>query len=166
MNPGLAYVTFGIDSERQDGCHQKAHTTDLIQNGATVDSRATTFVMESDEPMALLGTDKAASPAQYVLQALAACYAVTTAANAAVRGIDLNSLKFEMQTDFDLHGFLGLNDSVRPGAQEIRVTVHAEARNASREQLEDLIAAVQQRSPIRDTLVNAVTIHTVLAPQA
>lgn len=161
-NPGLGHVTFGIESHWQDGCHQSARTTPLIQNGEVVESRSTTYVMESDEPMALLGTDKAASPGEYVLQALAGCYAVTTAANAASRGIELTSLKFELDVDFDLSGFLGISTEVRPGAQEIRVRVHAEAPNATREELEDLVAAVEARSPIRDTLAGAVTVETVL----
>jgi uncharacterized OsmC-like protein len=161
--PGLANVTFSIDSEWQSGCHQRAVTTDLVQDGAVVASREASYVMESDEPLALLGTDRAASPGEYVLQALAGCYAVTYAANAAARGIELSSLRFELQADFDLHGFLGLDKSVRPGASEVRVTVHAESPNASAEQLQDLTDTVQQRSPIRDTLAGAVTVRTSLA---
>ena len=93
----------------------------------------------------------------------AGCYAVTFAANATVRGIELSRLELEMKADFDLQGFLNLDDSVRPGAQEIRVTVHAESPNASREQLQELTDAVQRRSPIRDTLANPVTVSTTLA---
>lgn len=161
--PGLAHVTFGLESDWVTGCHQKASTTDLIQNGEVVESRTARYVLESDEPAALLGTDNAASPGEYVLQALAGCYAVTFAANAAARNIELDSLRLEMQADFDLHGFLGLDDSVRPGVQELRVDVHATSPNASREQLRELTEVVQQRSPIRDTLANSVTVKTVLA---
>lgn len=161
--PGLAHVTFGLESDWIDGCHQRASTTDLLQNGEVVETRTARYTMESDEPAALLGTDNAASPGEYVLQALAGCYAVTFAANAAARDIKLDSLRLDMQADFDLHGFLGLDDSVRPGAQEIRVDVHATSSNASPEQLRELTEIVQQRSPIRDTLASSVTVKTVLA---
>lgn len=160
--PELAQVSFALNSQWLTGCHQRSTTGDLRQNGQVVDSRTTTYTLESDEPAALLGTDTAASPAEYVLQALAGCYAVTFATNATVRGIELTELKLEMETDFDLQGFLNLDDAVRPGAQEIRVKVHAKSPNASREQLEELTAAVQQRSPIRDTLANPVVVSTVL----
>ncbi|WP_435198664.1 OsmC family protein [Janibacter sp. GS2] len=161
-DPGLADVTFGLESEWLDGCHQRASTTDLRQNGEVVETHTTRYTMESDEPAALLGTDKAASPAEYVLQALAGCYAVTFAANAAARGIELDSLRLDMRADLDLHGFLGLDESVRPGVQEVRVDVHATSSNSSREQLQELTDAVQQRSPIRDTLASAVTVKTIL----
>lgn len=161
--PGLANVTFGVQSEWQTGCRQTAQTAELVQDGHPVSSRTATHVLESDEPMALLGTDQAASPGEYVLQALAGCYAVTFATHAATRGIELSSLRLELQADFDLHGFLGLAEDVRPGAQEIRVTVHAESPNAGQDDLEELTAAVEARSPIRDTLAGAVTVRTSLA---
>jgi uncharacterized OsmC-like protein len=162
-NPELAQVTFTLDSNWVDGCHQSAETGPVRQNGEEVETRTARYSLESDEPAALLGTDKAASPGEYVLQALAGCYAVTFAANAAVRGIELSSLKLDMEADFDLQGFLNLNDAVRPGAQEVRVTVHAESPNATGQQLEELTQAVQQRSPIRDTLVSPIQVTTTLA---
>lgn len=160
--PELAQVSFGIQSEWGGGSYQRASTTDAIQNGSVIASRTATYVFESDEPTALLGTDRAASPGEYVLQALAGCYAVTYATVAATRGIELTSLTFDMQADFDLRGFLGIDKSVRPGAQEIRVNVRAESANATAEQLRELTELVQQRSPIRDTLANPVNVTTVL----
>ncbi|MHA6626539.1 OsmC family protein [Pseudonocardia sichuanensis] len=163
QNPHLAAVTFTLGADWQQGCHQRAVTGEVRQNGEAVADRTARYTLESDEPAALLGTDKAASPGEYVLQALAGCYAVTFAANATVRGIELSALALDLEVDFDLQGFLNLDDDVRPGAQEIRVTVRAESPNASREQLEELTDAVQQRSPIRDTLARPVQVTTVLA---
>jgi uncharacterized OsmC-like protein len=161
--PELAQVTFTLESNWVDGCHQSATTGAVRQNGSEVESKTARYTLESDEPAALLGTDKAASPGEYILQALAGCYSVTYAANAAVRGIELSKLRFDLESDFDLQGFLNTNDDVRPGAQEVRITVHAESPNASREQLDELTTAVQQRSPIRDTLANPVQVTTNLA---
>lgn len=127
-----------------------------------VAGRKARYILESDEPAVLLGTDLAANPAEYVLQALAGCYAVTFAANAAVRGIELSSLRLELEVDFDLRGFLDLDDSARPGAKQIRVRVHVSSPTASVEQLQDLTDAVQKRSPIRDTLANPVDVATTL----
>ncbi len=118
--------------------------------------------MTSDEPTALLGTDTAVSPAEYVLQALAGCYTVTLTANAASRGIELKSFRLELEGDIDLRGFLGIDTAIRPGVQQLRVRVHIEAPDATREQLEELISLVESRSPIRDTLVNPVDVVTTL----
>lgn len=161
-SPELAQVTFTLGSQWLEGCHQRSTTGELRQNGEVVPTRAAIYTLESDEPAALLGTDNAASPGEYVLQALAGCYAVTFATQATVRGIELSSLKLEMETDFDLQGFLNLDDSVRPGAQEIRVNVHAASPNATAEQLQELTDSVQKRSPIRDTLANPVQVTTTL----
>lgn len=162
-DPELAQVTFTLGSEWLDGCHQRGSTGEFRQNGAPVTHRTTAYRFESDEPAALLGTDKAASPAEYVLQALAGCYAVTFATNAAARGIELASLRLEMEIDFDLQGFLNTDASVRPGAQGIKVVVHADSPNATRDQLQELTEAVQRRSPVRDTLAHPVQVTTTLA---
>ena len=160
--PELAQVSFNVTSDWLQGCRQRATTGDVIQNGTAIESRESTFVLESDEPVALLGTDMAASPAEFILHALAGCYAVTYAANATVSGIELSSLRLELAADIDLQGFLNLNADIRPGLQQIRIRVHATSPNASQERLEELTRVVEERSPIRDTLVSPVEVQTTL----
>ncbi|MGY1433542.1 OsmC family protein [Streptomyces reniochalinae] len=162
-DPHLAKVSFTLGADWQGGCRQRAVTGATRQAGTTIDSRTARYTLESDEPAALLGSDTAASPAEYVLQALAGCYAVTFATHAANRGIELSSLRLDMEADFDLQGFLGLDEKTRPGAQEIRVTVHAESPNTSRGGLLELTAFVQEHSPIRDILAHEVRVSTDLA---
>jgi len=162
-NPALAKVSFTVHSDWTGGFTARSRTGALIQAGKPDASRTVSFTLDSDEPPALLGQDSAASAGEYVLKGLAACYAVTFAANAAAQGIELESLHCDLEGDFDLHGFLGLDPAVRPGMQELRVKVSAESPNASRAQLEELVETVQQRSPIRDTLANPVPVVTTLA---
>lgn len=160
--PARAQATFRLDSEWQNGCHQTALTGTTSLNGEALEGRTARYSLSSDEPEALLGTDRGASPAEYVLQALAGCYAVTFATNAAIRGIALTELRFELEGDVDLQGFLNVDGSVRPGVSDVRVTVHAEATNADRGRLQELVSAVERLSPIRDTLVNPVRVTTTL----
>lgn len=162
QQPELAQVSFNLNSEWLQGCHQRATTGDVMQNGSPIESRKTAFVLESDEPSELLGTDKAASPAELILHALAGCYAVTYAMNAAADDIELSSLRLEMTADVDLQGSLNTNDQVRPGLQQIRIQVHATSPNTSQDRLEELTRTVEKRSPIRDTLVSPVEVHTTL----
>lgn len=161
--PQLAHVTFTLGTNWHGGCRQSATTGPVRQAGAPVGARTARYTLESDEPAALLGSDTAASPGEYVLQALAGCYAVTFATHAAARDIELSSLRLDLEVDFDLHGFLGLEPAARPGAQGIRVTVHAESPNTSRAGLQDLTDLVQRLSPVRDTLAHEVRVSTVLA---
>ncbi|MDX3531474.1 OsmC family protein [Streptomyces sp. ID05-39B] len=160
--PKLGQVTFAVDGTWQGGFRIKAQTGALTQGGERDEQRVAKYTMTSDEPTALLGTDTAVSPAEYVLQALAGCYTVTLTANAASRGIELKSFRLELEGDIDLRGFLGIDTAIRPGVQQLRVRVHIEAPDATREQLEELISLVESRSPIRDTLVNPVDVVTTL----
>ncbi|GII59409.1 hypothetical protein Pth03_77980 [Planotetraspora thailandica] len=159
----LGHVTLAVQGEWQGGLAVRSTTGALTQGGVKDESRAGKFVMESDEPEALLGGDTAVSPGEYVLQALAGCYTVTLVANAAAKGIELQKYRLGLEADFDLSGFLGIDQSVSPGVQEVRVTVDVEAPGATREELEELVKLVEQRSPIRDTLVRGVTVTTQLS---
>ncbi len=48
-------------------------------------------------------------------QALAGCYTVTLAADAAARGITLDGYRLHLEADFDLAGFLGVDKDQSPG---------------------------------------------------
>ena len=159
----LGEVTFSVDGAWAGGFRLKAETGTMIQGGAADSSRSGKFSMESDEPAALLGSDTAVSPGEHLLQALAGCYTVTLAANAASRGIELEGYRLHMEADFDLSGFLGIDPNTAPGAQGIRAKLELDAPNSTRGELEELVALVEARSPIRDTLARAVQVSTELA---
>lgn len=159
----LGAVTFSVEGQWEDGFKLRSTTGALTQAGQKDQSRAGKFEMRSDEPTTLLGTDTAVSPAEYILQALAGCYTVTLTANAASRGIELKSYQLHLEADIDLASFLGVAPEERPGISQIRVTIELDAPASTRGELEDLIETVQQRSPIRDTLISPVDVVTTLA---
>ncbi|MUL85660.1 MULTISPECIES: OsmC family protein [unclassified Mycolicibacterium] len=161
-NRTLGKVSFSLNGQWQDGFRVNSETGPLTQGGQIDSARAGKYALSSDEPSSLLGSDTAVSPAEYVLQALAGCYTVTLAANAAERGIELQSYRLELEADFDLGKFLGVALDEPAGASQVRVNVHLEAPGVDRKALEDLVATVQQRSPIRDTLARAVEVRTTL----
>lgn len=162
-NRALGEVTFALNGTWKGGFRVDARTGALTQAGQPVAERDGKFKMSSDEPTALLGTDTAASPAEYILQALAGCYTVTLAANAASRNIELKSYELHLEADFDLASFLGVAPEEAPGASQIRVVVSLVAPDSTRAELEELVEIVTQRSPIRDTLVRPVDVVTSLA---
>jgi uncharacterized OsmC-like protein len=161
-NPKLGQVSFSMKGTWDGGLRLNSQTGPLTQAGTPDMSRNGQFKLKSDEPTALLGSDTGVSPGEYVLQALAGCYMVTIAANAAVRDIVLEDVRLELEADFDLRGFLGIDTSIRSGSQGIRVNVAIDSPNATSEQLKDLVHAVEKRSPIRDTLANPVDVKTTL----
>jgi uncharacterized OsmC-like protein len=161
-DPKIARVTFSVVGEWSGGFRIDSATGQLRQ-GAVIDAARTgRFTMSSDEPTSLLGTDTAASPGEYIAMALAGCYTATLVASATAGGVGVRSMDVEVEVDFDVRGFLGLATDAPVGASEVRVQVTLDAPGHDPEELRRLIAVVESRSPIRDTLVRAVPVATTL----
>ena len=78
------------------------------------------------------------------------------ARNAAARGIALDGLETTIHGDLDLHGFLGLDSDVRPGYEQIQVTIKV-AGDFDDDQFAEL-ASLTRYSPVRDIVSNPVPV--------
>ncbi len=134
-------------SQSTGGLTARSETSALVQAGEADETRRGKFTVHSDEPVPLLGTDTAVSPAEYILTGLAGCYMVTLASLAAARHINLEQIRLTLGFDIDLAGFLGVDSTVRKGAQGITVAVEIDSPATPREQLEDLVHALEQPHP-------------------
>ena len=114
----------------------------------------------SDEPLGLGGEDTAPNPVEQVLGAFGNCLAVGYAANATVAGIELKSLRIELEGDLDLHAFLGLRQG-HAGFQSISATVTIDS-DAPVEAIEDLHDKVVSTSPVGHTLKQAIPLTVEL----
>lgn len=161
-NRSLGRVTFSLEGTSNGGLSLRSQTGALTQAGERDESRRGKFKSQSDEPVVLLGSDSAMSPAEYVMKGLAGCYAVTLAAIAAKEGVALHNVNVNLEFDVDLSGFLGIDKSVRPGAKQIRVGVEVDSPGTPRADIERMIEKLQAYSPIRDTLANPVEVVTTL----
>ena len=159
-DPTVAKFTFRARSSWQSGGRNKGEIREFEHAGATTD-RPKAFELIGDEPPVLLGTNEGPNAVELVLQALAFCYAVGYAYNAAAKGIEIEELRYEIEGDLDLHRFLGLGGP-RAGFSEIRARSWVRSPNATPEQLEDLCQYVQDTSPVRDILANPVPVSTDL----
>ena len=150
----IAKFTFRARSSWEAGGRNKGEIREFEHAGATTTERPKAFELIGDEPPVLLGTNEGPNAVELVLQALAFCYAVGFAYNAAAKGI-------EIEGDLDLHRFLGLGGP-RAGFSEIRAKSWVRSSNATAEQLEELCQYVQDTSPVRDILANPVPVTTDL----
>ncbi len=75
-----------------------AHSTTIVRN----------FAIPADEPVALGGTDRGASPTELVLTGLSACTAISIAYSAAQDGVEVDSIEIDVEVDLDLAGFLNI----------------------------------------------------------
>lgn len=160
-DPDLGTFRFRASSSWRNGTYNRGQIGTFVHAGNQDESRATPFELEGDEPPVLLGDNHGPNAVELVLQALAFCYAVGYAANAAAQGIELSSMEYEIEGDFDVRSFLGL-EGPRPGFTQIRAKGRVSSPNATPEQLEELCQYVQDTSPVRDVLVHPTPVETTL----
>ncbi len=160
--PELARFRFRAHSEWQGGGKSRTTIQGFYGAGTEDVSRTKPFTLEGDEPPVLLGENAGPNAVEAVLHAIASCLAVGFVYNAAARGITVESLSFDLEGDLDLHGFLGLSETVRPGYSGITVTYRVKA-NAPREQLVELCDHVQRTSPVLDIVRNPVPVTVRMA---
>jgi len=147
-DPGKAQAVFASSSRLEEGFHSVA---------ALRDHRVTV-----DEPASLGGTDKGPNPVELILAALGTCQEITYRAYAAALGIPLDGVRVELEGAIDLRGFFAVDDSVRPGYQGIRGTVHLTS-SAPPDVLEQLRQAVNAHCPVLDILANPVPVTIDIA---
>jgi uncharacterized OsmC-like protein len=158
----LGHFTFKAGSSWVDGTYSKGSIQSFTHAGAEDETRTVAFELDGDEPPILLGGNRGPNAVELMLQALAFCYSVGYAANAAALGIEIEAMEYEIEGDLDVRPFLGL-EGLRPGFTEIRAKAKVKSPNATVEQLEELCQYVQDTSPVRDILANPVPVQTSLS---
>ena len=158
-NHDAGTFTFRAETEWRDALKSVTRVDEFDQAGETVHTRE--FTLEGDEPEQILGERSAPNAVELLLGALGSCLSVGYAANAAAMGIELDELRFEMEGDVDLRGFLGISEDVRPGYETMTCTVYVDA-DAPEEQLQELRERVESTSPLVDAITNEVPLETNL----
>lgn len=118
-----------------------------------------------DEPASLGGEDRAASPVNLALVALASCQAITYRFWAEQLDIELDDVEVKVEGDLDLRGFFGLDDTIRSGFNDVRVKVTPKGPETA-ERYEELAQAVDEHCPVLDLFSNATPVTTRLAVPA
>lgn len=155
--PALATFRFRAQNLWLSGGHNRSTITDYDGAGEAGTPHTTPFVLDADEPPVLLGGDEAANPVEFVLHALAACLTTSLAYHGAARGLAIESVESRLEGDLDLHGFLGLDDSVRRGFDQIHVTFRIEG-DLTEAQKDELVQLGQTYSPVFDIVSHPVQV--------
>lgn len=125
-------------------------------------NRKQTFTIESDHPEVFAAHDRAVTPTEIVLAALASCLTGGVAAVAQHRGIQLRSVRSTVEGDIDVRGILGMDPEIRNGFSAIRVRFEIDA-DASDEDIRALVAQSQKRSAMFDILTNPTNVAVSVA---
>lgn len=159
-NAEVAKFQFRATNKWITGGHNRTTIKDFYGACQEDTSRNEAFVLDSDEPVVLLGEDNGANPVEYLLTSLLSCMTTTMVYKAAVHGIKLDEVESYIEGDIDLRGLLELADDVRSGYQDLRVKFRVKA-DAAAEQLE-ILEKLCKTSPVFDIVTNPVPVSVSL----
>ena len=159
--PEAAQFTWRASSKWQNG----VHSTTTIQNFFGLgeeQSHKKESVFDADHPEIFAAEDNGITPIEYLLVGLASCLSAGVASVAQNRGIQLRSVEATVEGQHDIRGILGVDSDVRNGFTDVKVTFNIDA-DASKQDIEALVAQSQKRSAVFDALTNPtdVTVEVV-----
>jgi uncharacterized OsmC-like protein len=118
-----------------------------------------TFSFDADHPEVFASEDLGATPVEIVLVGLAACMTAGVAAVAQHREIQLRSVKATLEAGMDIQGILGMDSDIRNGFDGIKIRYEIDA-DASKEDIEALVAQSAKRSAVYDIVTNPTNVTT------
>jgi uncharacterized OsmC-like protein len=130
-------------------------------DGSLARTTARSFTIETDEPAPLGGTDQAIDPMELLLAAVGGCLQIGWVTHANRRGVDFRSLRIETRGDYDLSGYLALDQGVPPGFLNISYTVEVDT-DADPAVLEEIRAAAENGSPVTQNVLRGTPIQAAI----
>lgn len=150
--PAAAEFTWKVTSEWVGGTYSR-QTIEHFDGLGAEQTHKQTFVLEGDHPEVFASEDRAPTPVETVLAALAGCLTAGIAAVAQHRGIQLRSVKATVSGQHNILGILGGDPEVRNGFNDVNVHFDIDA-DATPEEIAALVAQSQKRSAVFDALTN------------
>ena len=156
-HPELARFQFRAINHWVKGTHSRSRLETF--SGAGGEHRHTGDIQfDADHPAVLVGGDKAPTPVEFLLHAIAACITAGIGNIAAARGVRLTEVESTVEGDIDLRGILGLSDQVPKGYREMRVNFRVKG-DAAPEKLEEIVEQAKARSAVFDVLTNGTVVR-------
>jgi uncharacterized OsmC-like protein len=122
---------------------------------------ARNFTIQADEPQELGGSNSAPNPQELFMAGCNACFIATYAALCALQGIKLEKLEVETKGQLDLRGFFQMDESVKPGYEEMGYTLRVKG-DATLEQFNAIHQMMMTISPNFWNLANPIQIKPEL----
>jgi len=154
--PQAAKFTWRATCKWMHGTHSRTSVKGYYGLGQE-QSHRTEFTFDMDHPEVFASEDNGATPVEMVLTGLAGCLTAGVAAVAQHRKIQLRSVKATLEGGMDIQGILGIDADVRNGFDDIKVHFEVDA-DATREEIEALVAQSQKRSAVYDILTNPTNV--------
>jgi uncharacterized OsmC-like protein len=159
--PEAAQFTWRAQSRWQNGVHSQSRVQGYFGLGEEQNHKVES-VFEADHPEVFAATDNGITPIEFLLVGLASCLTAGVASVAQNRGIQLRSVEATVEGHHDIRGILGVDSDVRNGFNDVKVTFTIDA-DASKEDIEALVAQSQKRSAVFDALTNPTSVTVEVA---
>lgn len=154
--PELAGFQFRAVNEWIEGTYSRTSMSGFFGAGSE-QKHITSYFADGDHPTVLCGGDRAPTPVEWLLHALATCLTAGIGNIAAARGVKLSSVRSFVEGDIDLRGILGISDEVRNGYRNVTIRFEIEG-DAPREKLQQILDQARARSAVFDVLTNGVPV--------
>lgn len=158
--PQAARFNWRASCKWQNGTHSQSSVKGFYGLGQE-QSHKTEFTFDMDHPQVFASEDKGATPVELVLTGLAGCLTAGVAAVAQLRKIQLRSVTATVEGGMDIQGILGADADIRNGFDDIKVKFEIDA-DASRADIEALVAQSQKRSAVFDVLTNPTNVSVTV----
>jgi uncharacterized OsmC-like protein len=159
--PEAAKFKWRASCKWQNGTHSETKIEGFHGLGQE-QKHKTEFSFEADHPEIFASEDHSITPVEFMLVGLASCLTAGVAAVAQNRGIQLRSVEAKVEGSMDIQGILGIDSDVRNGYDDIKVTFNIDA-DASRKDIEALVAQSQKRSAVYDVITNPTNVTVEVA---
>ncbi|MEY9892908.1 putative OsmC-like protein [Catenulispora sp. MAP5-51] len=159
--PEAAQFTWRASSTWREGVHSTTTVQKFFGLGEER-SHKEESVFEADHPEVFAAEDNGITPIEFLLVGLAGCLTAGVASVAQNRGIQLHSVRSTVEGRHDIRGILGADSDVRNGFTDIKVTFAIDA-DASKQEIEALVAQSQKRSAVFDALTNPTDVTVEVA---
>jgi len=159
--PEAAQFTWRASAKWQTGVHSTIKVQSFFGLGEEHNHKIE-GVFEADHPEVFAAQDNGITPIEFLLVGLASCLTAGVASVAENRGIQLRSVESTVEGAHDIRGILGADSDVRNGYNDIKVTFTIDA-DASKEDIEALVAQSQKRSAVFDALTNPTNVTVEVA---
>jgi len=159
--PEAAQFTWRASSRWEDGVHSTTSIQNFFGLGEE-QSHKTETVFDADHPEVFAALDQGITPIEFLLVGLASCLTAGVASVAQNRGIQLRSVESTVEGNHDIRGILGIDSDARNGFNDVKVTFTIDA-DASRQEIEALVAQSQKRSAVFDALTNPTEVTVEVA---
>jgi uncharacterized OsmC-like protein len=153
----LADFQFRVSNTWVDGTYSRTRFESFSGAGGEHEHKSE-YALESDHPEVLTGADRGPTPVEIVLAALASCLTAGIGNIAAARGIKLDRVTSKIEGNIDLQGVFGLNDDVRNGFKNVKVSFEIEG-DADPATLRALAEQSKKRSAVYDIITNGVPVE-------